>query len=162
MALVTWRTCQVKLNSACGILAYTVHCSRELEPDFVCFCFFLIGCHRNISMALVNAFEPTGFTYFFFFNLRVAIYSLNSLFQSHCKESLCWQRLHSQEGEAKEAWKLCLQSMWETHSTQVRVTFQYGDLPKLFYCLCKAFLEIARLMPSTALHPIFPLKSGKS
>lgn len=161
MALVTWGTCQVKLNSACGILAYTVHCSRELEPEFVCFCFFLIGCHRNISTALVNAFEPTGFTSFFFFYLRVAIHSLNPLFQSHCKESLCWQRLHSQEGEAKEAWKLCLQGTWETHSTQVRVTFQYRDLPELFYCLCKAFLEIARPMPSTALHPIVPLKLGK-
>lgn len=162
MALVTWGTCQVKLNSACGILAYTVHCSRELEPEFACFCFFLIGCHRNISTALVNAFEPTGFTSFFFFYLRVAIHSLNPLFQSHCKESLCWQCLHSQEGEAKEAWKLCLQSTWETHSTQVRITFQYRDLPELFYCLCKAFLGIARPMPSTALHPIVPLKLGKS
>lgn len=83
-----WGTCQVKLSSACGILAYSVHCSRELEPDFVCFCFFLIGYHRSISTALLSAFEPMDFTSFFFFNLRVAIYSLNPLFQSLCKENL--------------------------------------------------------------------------
>lgn len=160
--ITTWGTCQVKLSSACGILAYSVHCSRELEPDFVSFCLFLIGCHRSISTALLSAFEPMDFTPFFFFNLRVAIYSLNPLFQSLCKESLRWQCLHSPEGEAKEAWKLCLQTMWGTQSTQGRVTFQYRDLLQLFYCLCEAFLRIARPMPSTTLHPVFPLKSGVS
>lgn len=78
--VTAWDTCQVKLTSACGILAYTVHCSRKLVPDFVCFCFFLIGWHRNISTALVHAFEPTHFTSFFIFYLTVAIYSLNPLF----------------------------------------------------------------------------------
>lgn len=61
-----WGTCQVKLSSACGILAYSVHCSRELEPDFVSFCLFLIGCHRSISTVVLSAFEPMDLTPFFF------------------------------------------------------------------------------------------------
>lgn len=165
MALVTWGTCQFKFSSACGILAYTVlrrkYCSRELEPDFVCFCFFFIGCHRNVSTALVNAFEPVEFTWYFFPNSSIVIYFLNPLFRFICKESLCWQCSRRQEGEVKEAWKLCPESMWETHSAQWRATFQYRDLPELFCCLWKAFLRIARPMPSAALHLMSPLGPGK-
>lgn len=50
------------LNSALPMLhwhiLYIPYCSRELEPDFVCFYFFLIGCHRNISTALVQHLNP--------------------------------------------------------------------------------------------------------
>lgn len=79
MAPVTRGKCLVKPSSVRGTLAYTVHCSRELEPDFVCFCFFLIGCHRNISTALVNAFESMGFTFYFFFQLESSNLFLKSL-----------------------------------------------------------------------------------